>query len=243
MYCALGWACWRTYVGRPEEDQVRGMAMAVLGNGLYGAKHYEDTLTVQEVRLSTMRRLGAPEAHILAVQSNLACTYASNRRFEEALQIERGVYSGRMKLNGEEHKETLRAAFNYALSLFNLKRFEEAKSLMCKTIPIARRVLGKCDIVTLGMRRCYARALYQNECATLDDLREAVTTLEDLERTARRVLGTLHPTTTGIEATLRYSRAALRAREMPPPAAAAEEDEEDDDCYEVSLGMRPGDSA
>ena len=55
--------------------------------------------------------------------------------------------------------------------------------------------------------------------ATLDDLREGVTTLEDTERTARRVLGGAHPTTTGIENTLQYARAALRARETPPTSA------------------------
>ena len=31
--CALGWACWKTYE-RPEGDQVHGMAMRMLGNGL-----------------------------------------------------------------------------------------------------------------------------------------------------------------------------------------------------------------
>ena len=49
--------------------------------------------------------------------------------------------------------------------------------------------------------------------ATLDDLREAVTTLEETERTARRVFGGAHPTHNGIEADLRNARAALRARE------------------------------
>ena len=50
--------------------------------------------------------------------------------------------------------------------------------------------------------------------ATLDDLREAVATLEDLERTARRVLGSAHPMTRAIEQQcLRQSQAALRARE------------------------------
>ena len=63
------------------------------------------------------------------------------------------------------------------------------------------------------MRWNHARALYENEGATLDNLREAVTTLEDAERTARRVLGGAHPTTTGIEQALGDARAALRARE------------------------------
>jgi hypothetical protein len=47
---------------------------------------------------------------------------------------------------------------------------------------------------------------YAGPGATLDDLREAVTTLEDAERIA-------HPTTKGIENELRAARAARRARE------------------------------
>ena len=52
--------------------------------------------------------------------------------------------------------------------------------------------------------------------ATLDDLREAVTTLEDTERIARRVLGAAHPMTVGLEQALRISRAGLRFRETLP---------------------------
>ena len=61
----------------------------------------------------------------------------------------------------------------------------------------------------------YAEALCQDNGATLDDLREAVTLLEDLEPTARRVLGGAHPTTTGVESCLQEARAALAARETP----------------------------
>ena len=64
----------------------------------------------------------------------------------------------------------------------------------------------------------YAKALYKADGATLDDLREAVTTGEDAERIARRVLGGAHPTTEAIEIALRDARAALRAREETPPA-------------------------
>ena len=65
------------------------------------------------------------------------------------------------------------------------------------------------------MRSLYAAALCQDPTATLDDLREALATFEETERTARRVLGGAHPTTAGIEDHLRNARAALRAREMP----------------------------
>ena len=59
----------------------------------------------------------------------------------------------------------------------------------------------------------YAAALHDDEDATLDDLREAVTTLEDAEITARRMLGGAHPTTTRLQGALQESRAALRAHE------------------------------
>ena len=67
------------------------------------------------------------------------------------------------------------------------------------------------------MRWIYAAALCKDPASTLDDLREAVTTLEDTKRIARRVLGGAHPTTKDIERDLRYARAKLNAREPPPP--------------------------
>ena len=74
------------------------------------------------------------------------------------------------------------------------------------------------------MRSLYVNALYKDPNATLDDLREAVTTLEDSERIARRVMGGAHPLTTDFERDLQKARAAFRAREtsctcvpVPPP--------------------------
>ena len=84
---------------------------------------------------------------------------------------------------------------------------------MHKSIPVARRVLGETHEITLKMRWTYARALYVDADATLDDVREAVSTLEDTEQAARRVLGGAHPTTYGIERALENARAVLRARE------------------------------
>ena len=86
---------------------------------------------------------------------------------------------------------------------------------MRKMIPVARRFLGENTNLTLKMRWIYAMALYEDPSATLDDVREAVRTLEDIERIARRVLGGAHPTTEGIEDDLRNARVALRARETP----------------------------
>ena len=104
-----------------------------------------------------------------------------------------------------------------------LKRFEEARSLLRKTIPVARRVLRDNDRLTLVMRMVYAAAIYSDASATLDDLREAVTTLVETERTARRVLGSTHPLAEAIADSLRNAQAALRARETPPAGDTAAE--------------------
>ncbi len=71
MNCALGWAAWKTYLGRPEDDWLRGAAMTQLGNGLFDAGHNEDALSVREAELSMKRRLGANEEHMLVAQTIL----------------------------------------------------------------------------------------------------------------------------------------------------------------------------
>ena len=189
--------------------------MNLLGNGLSDVGHNEEALSVKEAVLSMQQRLGASENDILVSQTNLANTYHALGRLEQALQLERDVYYESLRLLGEEDDDTLISANNYANTLNELKRYQEARAVLRKTMPVARRVLGDSNEITLRMRRYDARALYGNEGATLDDLREAVTTLEDVERVARRVLGGAHPTTVEVEGELRRARAALDARETP----------------------------
>ena len=214
--CALGWACWKTYLGRPEADQVRAPAMGLLGLGLSEAGHNEDALSVQQADLATLRRIGATEPSLLDVQCNLAITYEALGRFEAALRLKQDVYSGRLRLNGEEHRLTFLPANNYAASLQGLSRFEEAKTLLRRTLPAAQRVLGMSHEITLRVRLTYARALYKDPAATLDELRESVTTFEDVGRIARRVLGSSHPVVVNIEQNLGCARETLRAREEFP---------------------------
>ena len=154
-------------------------------------------------------------------QGNLAATYSEAGRLEDATRIERDVYSGRLKLNGKENEKTLLAANNYAWGLYHLERFKEVKALMRKMTPVARRVLGNNNYdMTLRMSAVYANALYNDPSATLDDLRESVTTLEDTAPIARRVLGSAHPLTKAVAAYLQDAQAALRAREETASSSA-----------------------
>jgi hypothetical protein len=214
--CALGWGCWKTYVGRPEADSFRNMALNVLGTGFNSANHHEDALSVYEAQLMIERRhFGARHESILTVQSNIATTLCNTGRKEQALRMRRDVYFGYLKVYGEGSTPSFIGALNYGESLtsnLDLNCLKEAKVLMSKTVPMARRVLGENHTITLRMRLIYAQAVCRDASATLDDIRESVETIEDTERIARRLFGSAHPITTLAEESLRQSRAVLRAR-------------------------------
>ena len=69
------------------------------------------------------------------------------------------------------------------------------------------------------MRWNYGETLYKDPASTLDDLREAVTTLEETGQMRRRVFGGAHPLSTIMEDSLREARATLRTRETPPESS------------------------
>ena len=121
---------------------------------------------------------------------------------------------------------------------------------------MAQRLVGEDSEITLQLKLKYAQSLYKDDGSTLDDLCEAVATLEETARIARRVLGGAHPTAVGIGRDLsvarkaldavetleavetptddavgarrrrREARAALRALEKPP---GVDDDDDDDD--------------
>ena len=106
-------------------------------------------------------------------------------------------------------------AVNYASSLLNLERFEEAQGILRSTVPVARRALGDNNEATLKIRGLFADALYFDPAATRDDLRESVETYEDAGQIARRVLGDAHPLTEWIEDGLQDAQDVLYARGLP----------------------------
>ena len=110
--------------------------------------------------------------------------------------------------------ESRRPSNNYAHCLLTLQRYAEVKSLLRKTKPVARRVLGEGHRITLKIRWTYAEALYKDDAATLEDLRAAVTTLEEIGHIARRVMGGAHPLTVDVEDDLQRYRDVLVAAEQ-----------------------------
>ena len=141
VLCALSWACWKTYLGRPEADGARMNAMTQLGFGLSKAGHHEEALSVQETLLATLRRTGAPEAHLLDVKGNIAATYHKLGRCKEALSATREIYAGVKSLYGGRHFRTLEAAFNLALALNRLGKYAESERVLRGPISDAQRTL------------------------------------------------------------------------------------------------------
>ena len=172
--------------------------MNLLGSGLSKAKLHEDALSVGEAELAMERRLGADEDSILITQGNLATIYRELGLHEKALRLRRDVYFGFLKLNGEDHRDTLIAANNYAMNLLDLRRFKEAKRVLRKVIPVALRVLGAEHNLTLSLREDLCRATLCGD-SSANERRDALKMLEDTLGVMRRVLGPQHPTTQRVQ--------------------------------------------
>ena len=205
--CALGWACWKTYLGRPEEDYPRRAALNLLAGGLYSVKNFKEAASVHETQLSLSRRLGASKQNILMMQSNLSNLYEVLGRREEALQMLREVYNAWLKLNGPRDRATLKSACDLAGHMISNSLLDEAKQFLSEQIPLALKVLGPDDMETLKMRWRYALALGDPK-----DYDETVAILEDVARRSRRVFGDLNPMTTSAERGLRQVRERLGKR-------------------------------
>ena len=91
------------------------------------------------------------------------------------------------------------------MTFLAVQRFEEAKSLLRKTIPVARRVLGAEHALTLSLREDLSRATLDGE-SSAEEKREALRLLEDTVAVMRRVLGPQHPETQRMQDNLEIYR-------------------------------------
>jgi hypothetical protein len=179
---------------RPEADMARINAMTALGNGLDLEGKFEERLAVFKSQLAMLPRVGASQEHVLGNQGNTATCLSAHGRYEEAMKITVRIYSGMKALNGPRNEFTILSAANLASSLEDNERKAAALSLAAEYLPIAESVLGPHDITTLRLRKCCLRARIQTG-ASLDDVREVMSSCEDLHRTAIQVLGSQHPFT------------------------------------------------
>ena len=196
---ALGWACWKTYVGRPEKDLCRHSSMTLLGNGLDNVGRHEDRLAILEAQLSISLRVWPNiEEDKLMCKHNMARCHLQTGRFEEAARLFRLVHARNKVLYETTNDVTLKSTQQLAHTLIALERYAEVKSL---TLPLLRKV-GPTDDHGLSIRQAYAMALYRTTGASRDELLEGAATLRDVLRRLRRIGGLSHPDTLEVLAEL-----------------------------------------
>ena len=170
--------------------------MGMLGLGLTAAGHDEEALSVQEAELIMLRRLGASEETMLAVQSNLANTYCELGRSDEALSAYREAYARCKSLFGNSDERTLMAANNLVFQLQKQNKYTEAVSILREPLLDARRALGDDHDMTLMLGSLLADSLAgPGTSPTVGNLREAIALQEDICKRSRRLLGRSHPYT------------------------------------------------
>ena len=216
--CALGWAAWKTYLGRPEGDQLRVWAVASLGVGLRAGERFQEAIDVLDAALSLIRReLPSDDITRLAVLNALASVYSQIGRHEESLPIRRQCYEEFKSIEGPCSENTLINANNLGMTLHKQAKFAEAREVVRQPLADARRTFGDDHYVTLILCETTADAI--SGLGGEESLRETIAMYEDLVPRSRRVLGSSHPKTQQRERCLREFR-AFRAGGLPALLAA-----------------------
>mmetsp|Transcript_36373 Transcript_36373/g.112529 ORF Transcript_36373/g.112529 Transcript_36373/m.112529 type:complete len:217 (+) Transcript_36373:2-652(+) len=156
---ALGWACWKTYRGRPETDYMYACGLSILGTGmLFGTDSPNEALPILLASLAVERRYWSRESeshNVRIAQHNLSGCYSALGRHEDALRVIQEVFAADVNAHGPGHEYTLSSAVQLSLQLGHLKRFAEAKSFLSEQVPIAQQALGVDHSVTLNMGHCH----------------------------------------------------------------------------------------
>ena len=92
------------------------------------------------------------------------------------------------------------------MTLLRQKRFNEAKRLLRKVVPVAQRVLGNEHELSLSLREDLPRATLLDGEASVQEKRKALRTLEGTFGALRRVFGPQHPETKRVQQNLEAYR-------------------------------------
>ena len=127
--------------------------MSLLASGLGQVGRQRERLNVHEVQMEMVRRLGASDAMISEITTNLANCYSQLGRHAEALELRQQVYDLDVaNSDGLPRKNIFISALNLATSFHASGRVAEAITLLRKTVPEATRVIGAGDEVTIMIR-------------------------------------------------------------------------------------------
>ena len=216
--CALGWACWMTYLDRPVTASIRINAITFLGSSLTCSREqYVEALAVFDAHLAILRRYFPNNAgERLSVQTNIADSLfqlanqypISPERAEEALKLHREIFAEKQLRWNLSRDRQMQDTEQLLLSVLNVggvicflaprggspESLREAVALAREYGPIAQRLLGPNHDYTFRLRVLDAQSTILDSIGADDDRRAAAKALaEDIIRSARRVFGPNHP--------------------------------------------------
>ena len=206
---ALGWACWKEFEPRPQQDELRGRATIKLGAALGRNYKWIEAISVFKAgiylyeKIHVVANIQANFGRLLSLQGNLARCYESCGRLEEALRIMRTVYRTQRECNGVD-QYTISYGINLANMLMKNDQIEEALVLQRENLPLARELFGPTSNYTLTSTTNYCVSVLAHAkvkgLSRLDDAERAEYDavpglLREAYATLLQVFGQGHPET------------------------------------------------
>ena len=188
---ALGWACWKTYVGRPEGDHLRNIALQTLADSM----HDDPTgrLAILESILDRLKTENERPMGLIYVRSQIGKCLARLERNDECLALRRLNYEASADV-GPRTKWSL--AIDYGESLITA-RDAEAVDFCRDLVARATRDLGEENPITERCIMAYARAMFH--MGGVEGLAEADVVVAATAEKWRRRYGKTHPNTRVVE--------------------------------------------
>ena len=223
---ALGWACWKAYVGLPEADDVRHSALSTLSRSIHNIPG-TSVICIHEAHLDCVRRFMSDdeEEELLRAQTHLATAYENVGRTSEALALHREIYAKTKELVDEGEDlvhDLINTVSGLSSTLMELGRFSEARTLLHEHLTVASDSLGVDHVETLYIHLYYADSLiYEDDDhgEETDDEQDRKDYLEaeriaaDVLCRAERIYGSHHPGTIYARDILKDAREELAAQE------------------------------
>ena len=212
LFLALGWAAWKTYLGRPETDVIRYGSLDMLGGALQKSRP-EEALPLLQAALALNRRyFSSHDALAYGTEKKLCVCLDALERGDESHIIKREIYDRRVATLGVSDERTITSAMHVSASSVSLLRWDECKTFTRNQLPTARRSLGADHENTLKLKALLASSLCLDPENTRNDLRlnqygrwqpvfdldtgddilEAQTILQDVVQRQRRIFGQGH---------------------------------------------------
>ena len=191
---------------------------------------YGDTYTghqlAKQLHQAWRGRQGPDDDHALWMANNLAETWRTFARYQQARELDEDTLNRRRRVLGPDHSNTLTSANKLALDLHVLGEVEAARELNEDTLKRCRRVLGPDHPYTFSSVSSLARNLH-----VLGEVEAARELDEDTLERCRRVLGPDHSSTL-----VQAGNLALDLRLLGEVEAARELDEDTLDRRRRLLG-------